>query len=98
MYIGCRVELHMTKVIRVGEEFDVTRYECEVLEYNQEEEQFGLLLKNGALTSLSLDAKYECQIDTDEEKLSCFGRIKERYQNENGNVLLFQIENGFYAG
>ena len=41
--------------------------------------------------------KIQCYISTRTELLSCSGVVKERYQSENGNILVFRIENGFYV-
>ena len=53
-------------------------------------------LKEDDLTAISLDAKYQCYISTKKELLYCTGAVKERFQCENGNMLVFKIENGFY--
>ena len=37
-----------------------------------------------------------CYIATKSELLYCTGVIKERFQSEDGNMLVFRIENGFY--
>ncbi|MGO5051196.1 hypothetical protein ACTQ6A_01575 [Lachnospiraceae bacterium LCP25S3_G4] len=96
MYEGCKVELQMEQVVLLGEKMDDTVYTCDIVEYNQEEERIFLLLKNNALIDLSLDAKYKCYIFSEEQKLICLGMVKSRYQSAIGNMIEFQIENGFY--
>ena len=55
-----------------------------------------LELKDDKLETISLDAKYRCYISTRTELLYCTGVVKERYCQEDKNLLKFRIENGFY--
>ncbi len=96
MYEGNTVDLQMTKTVSADTVFDNTTHRCEVFKYDIEEDYIYLRLKEDDLRAVSLDAKYQCYISTKAELLYCTGVIKERFQSENGNMLTFRIENGFY--
>ena len=96
MYEGCPVELQMIKMIREGVEGDKQTYFCEILEHDQEKEYLYLLLMEASLDLISLDGVYECRILDDDNNVSCHGMVKERFRDKQGNLLVFQIENGFY--
>lgn len=98
MYEGCNVDLQMEKIIKKGEALDDSIYLCEMLTYIPEEERLYLRLQEEPLTSLSLDAMYECRIsnEQDGEVVACTGMVIDRYQGREGNTVIFQIENGFY--
>lgn len=97
---GSKVELRMRKVLHAAMEMDPKTYFCEILRYDIEQECIYLVLKGNSLSEVSLDAVFQCEIENAEEaeagKLHCTGRVKERYADENGQILKFEIENGFY--
>lgn len=97
MYEGNTVILQMNKTISADAVFDDETHRCQVFRYDMEEDYIYLKLIQDDLKVISLDAKYQCYISTRTELLSCSGVVKERYQSENGNILVFRIENGFYA-
>ena len=96
MYEGCKVDLQMERIISADGIFDETTRYFKVKRYETDDDFMTLLAKDSDLTVLSLDAKYHCVIHNGAEKLHCSGMIRERYQNEDGNIVLFRIENGFY--
>lgn len=93
---GDRVELKMEKVLRAQDTKDKATYACTVLEYDAGRESICLLLEAGKLTDISLDAIYSCKIQSEEEQISCTGRICERYYGKAGKIIEFQIKSGFY--
>lgn len=97
MYEGNPVDLKMEKVFSIDEVFDEEVHHCRVFKYDIEEDFIKLVLENEELPVLSLDAKYECTLSTKKELLSCMGTVRERYCSENGNMLVFLIEDGFYS-
>ena len=76
--------------------FDDSTRQCRVCKYDPEEDYIYLELKEDKLETISLDAKYRCYISTRTELLYCTGVVKERYCQEDKNLLKFRIENGFY--
>lgn len=96
MYENSPVELRMEKTISADTVFDDTIHRCKVFRYDIEEDYIYLELKENDLREISLDAKYQCYIYTKNEHLFCAGVVKERFRSENGNMILFRIENGFY--
>ncbi len=95
MYEGCLIELQMFKMILEGEPVDEQSYYCELMIYDEENECMHLLLKDGEVDAISLDGVYECRLE-EENLVICHGMVKERFIDKRGNVLIFQIENGFY--
>ena len=93
---GNRAELKMEQNFHVSQEKNKTIYPCTMLKYQASQEIIKLLLEEGDLTDISLDAVYECKIFGDNSCLICTGRIKERYQGKDGKTLVLQIQNGFY--
>ena len=93
---GDSATICMKKLFRAGDTFDENVYSSEVLQYGEKEECIYLRLQSGRLTDLSLDAIYECKIQTEKGRLHCTGRIKERYRGVTGKTFKFEIENGFY--
>lgn len=93
---GNRAELTMKKPLHVGNKKDEHVYPCTILKYENAEESIWLLLDSDRLSDLSLDAVYECVIQTDDGHLVCEGIIKERYLGEDGKTFRFQIKDGFY--
>lgn len=96
MYEGNPVDLQMAKTISADAIFDDATHRCKVFRYDMEEDYIYLELKETDLAAISLDAKYQCYISNKKELLYCTGVVKERFQSENGNMLIFRIENGFY--
>ncbi len=97
MYEGNAVDLQMEKMIAADMIFDDKAHRCEVFRYDMEEDYIYLQLKEDDLTAISLDAKYQCYISAKSERLFCTGVVKERYQCEHGNMIVFHIQNGFYS-
>lgn len=97
MYEGSRVELKMSKVIIVDAILDDLTHVCKLLRYEAEEDYMRLQLESDALQDVPLDAKYNCNIITKTEVLTCSGMIKERFRTDEGNIIIFKIENGFYS-
>ena len=93
---GDSVELKMEKVLRAEDTKDKAAYACTVLGYDMGRECVCLLLETGNLTDISLDAIYSCQIQSEEEQISCTGRICDRYHGKAGKIIEFQIKSGFY--
>lgn len=96
MYEGNPVDLRMVKTISTDEVLDEATHKARVFRYDMEEDYIYLELREKDLTAISLDAKYRCYIATKTELLYCTGVVKERFQSEDGNMLVFRIENGFY--
>lgn len=96
MYQNDKAELEMKRVLSAGGMLNHKVIECEVIRYDEREECIYLLLENEEVTSVSLDAVYECRIEHGEETVLSQGRIIERYWHENGKIIIYQIENGFY--
>jgi len=96
MYRDCPAKLSVMKVI-LGDTFvEDGVYNCKVIRYIPEKESIYLLAGKTELSVFSLDALYECSIQTEEYMLSCQGYIRERYISKLGKVIMFQIKNGFY--
>lgn len=96
MYEGNPVDLQMEKTISADAVFDDATHRCQVFRYDMEEDYIYLKLKEDDLSAISLDAKYQCYITTKTELLYCTGVVRERFQSEDGNMMIFRIENGFY--
>lgn len=96
MYEGNPVDLRMEKMLSADGIFDEAARQCVVKKYDPEEDYIYLELKEDMLETISLDAKYRCYISTRTELLYCTGVVKERYRQEDRNLLRFKIENGFY--
>lgn len=88
--------LHIKKVLCLHGTMDDRVYSATVLQYDERCECIYFCLDSGKLTDVSLDAIYECNIQTAKEQLNCTGRIKERYCGRTGKIIRFEIENGFY--
>ena len=93
---GDMVELNMHKMLCVGKIKDAKTYLGVLQEYRATQEQMDIILQEGTLTELSLDAIYTCTIHSQSEQVCCTGRVRERYCNENGKMFVFDIDNGFY--
>ena len=96
MKYGDRAELYMKKSILIEGIKDTKKVDCCVLKYDPKEESIYLLLDSELLENVSLDGLYECKLYTKNEMITCIGTVKERFQNEHGKILKFQIKNGFY--
>ena len=93
---GDYAELKMKKALCQAIEFDNRVHECALQKYDEQKECLYLVLENSELPEISLDAVYECKIYAEGSISSCTGRVKERYCGEEGKILQFEIENGFY--
>lgn len=93
---GDCAEIKMKKILCTGGSVDKNIYACSFLKYDAKEACIYLILQSAALDQLNLDAIYQCGIWTAQEKIDCTGRIKERYSSEQGKIIKFQVENGFY--
>lgn len=96
MYEGCPVELKMEQMILEEGEFDERLHYCKVISYDEDKERIELLLRGEEVDVISLDAIYGCKIMDGEKADQCEGMVLERYLDKQGNMLIFQIENGFY--
>lgn len=89
-------ELVMEKVLCIGDILQKNVHACRLLKYEEKEECIYFCLDGELLSSLNLDAIYRCRIYCEQEVIECTGRIKERYSNELGKIIKFQVKNGFY--
>lgn len=96
MRMGDIIMLKMEKVLKKGMELDTKEYYCEVLSYDEESQIILLGSLPQVIREVSLDATYRCLESTEEFDISCTGVIKERFESEEGSVIRFYIENGFY--
>ena len=96
MYRDCPANLSMIRVILGDSNFDESVYTCKIIRYNPEKECIYLLTGKTELPVFSLDALYECNIQSENEVIGCQGIIKERYVSKLGKVIVFEIRNGFY--
>lgn len=90
------VELKMKKALCTGAKIDEHTFVCELLRYDSKRENLYFEVETSDLTMFSLDAIYECKLQSGVSILECTGRIKERYCQGNKKVIKFEIENGFY--
>ena len=93
---GDSATLCMKKTLRLGDVLDQNIYSGKVLLYDEQAQCIYFQLESVKLTAISLDAIYECAIQTQQVRLECTGRVKERYQGAEGKTIKFEIENGFY--
>jgi len=96
VYIGDNAELVMEKLLLAGGSLERDVLNCRIIGNDEIEEQFFMVLEEGELPGVSLDAIYKCTIETKNERIYCDGMVKERYKSEDGDIIVFQIENGFY--
>lgn len=96
MYEGNKAWLSMEKILLTGGSIDQTVLKCIIIACDDAEEQFIMELEGEELLNVSLDAIYKCTIETEGRCIYCDGMVKERYRSEKGNLLVYQIENGFY--
>jgi len=95
MYENCPVVLNMVRSILRDGYFDEDEREAKVIRYDEEEGMLYLSVESYDLPEYSLDAIYECRLKAEEE-VACLGMIKERYQNGDGYIIKYKIQNGFY--
>lgn len=93
---GNVVKLIMTQPLSVGQMLDEKVYVCELVSYDRQQEMVFLILNEGELKELSLDAIYECQIFAEEAMFQCTGRIVERFYDTEGKKVNLRVKNGFY--
>ena len=79
---GCSAELQMKQMILEDGVMD--------------QETLKMLLRGEEVDVISLDAVYNCKLTDGENVEECDGMVLERYLGDEGNILIFQIENGFY--
>ncbi len=96
MQIGDIVKLSMSKILKKDMELDKAEYFAEVLSYDEEEQLLLLGCTKEVLMKISLEARYSCSTQFDDHCISCVGVVRERYDGEEGSVIRFYIENGFY--
>ena len=89
-------QLRMKKMLRTGGGMDENIYQCSVLACDEKTERLYMILEEGDLTALSLDAVYECSMMDDDVCVRATGRVQERYCSEEGKIVKIAIENGFY--
>ena len=93
---GNAVKLIMTQPLSVGQMLDEKVYVCELVSYDRQQEMVFLILNEGELKELSLDAIYECHIFAEEAMCQCTGRIVERFHDAEGKKVNLRVKNGFY--
>ncbi len=93
---GDFVSLRMHRPLVSNAKSTETIYSGRILKYDENQECIYMMLNNTELTDLSLDAIYECEIQSENESIGCTGRIKERYCGEEGKTAQMQIATGFY--
>ena len=91
-----KVEIKMKKALCKSEKLDEQSYSCELLRYDSKKECLYFELGSADLTAFSLDAIYDCKLQSGTSVLECTGRIKERYCQKDKKTIKFEIENGFY--
>lgn len=96
MQIGEIVKISMDKVLKKDMELDKSEYFAEVLSYDEEEQILLLGCEKEVLMQVSLEAKYSCSSQQEDCCIRCQGIVRERYDSEEGSIIRFYIENGFY--
>lgn len=96
MFENCRATIVMEDPIGTKSEKNENVYEGTVSMYDPKTECIYLNLEELDLSKISLDAVYRCTIFLEEEATECMGRVRERFLGKSGNILILQIENGFY--
>ena len=87
--------IKMKKALKRDVKLSTYTYECIVYQYEEKTESIYLKV-NCPLTDLSLDAIYECKVQGDKAEVTMTGRMVERYENQDGNIVRIHIETGFY--
>ncbi len=93
---GDRFQLVVEKYLQKDHTKEYGECAGTVWRYDAKEACIYFLLEKQALSSVSLDIIYRCEIHSADEILTCTGRVIERYYHEKGKILKFEIENGFY--
>lgn len=93
---GDSAKLEIDKVLCADAVSDERRHICQVIKYDEEEECIFLCLQSSELTDILPDMIYGCEIQGEDERIRCTGRVIERYNGEFGKTLKFRINNGFY--
>jgi len=93
---GDRARFTVKKCLRKGYEKEYGDFWVSVWKYDAKEECIYFILEDEELINVSLDIIYGCEIFSGDKKISCTGRVKERYYNEYGKIVKFEIENGFF--
>lgn len=94
---GDLAKLTVRKTLCKGDIKENGTHICSVLQYDGKQECIFLQLEKPlSLERVSLDTIYLCEIESEGGTEACTGRVKERYHDARGNVLRFEIENGFY--
>ncbi|MDR1801346.1 MAG: hypothetical protein LBQ95_05875 [Lachnospiraceae bacterium] len=96
MFEESAVELKKISTVLDGEELHNDILACKVHEYAGEDEYIFLLIRNEDLRTLSLNGIYEGKIFGKDNIYRFEGMIRERYLSEDGQVLAFEIQKGFY--
>lgn len=96
MYEGNSVIMQMRRPISEECQLDESTYHGKIIKYDNHEERIHIAVQTEHVEELSLDAVYECIMIAKEEQFSCDGMMKERYKNENGDMVEFLVDNGFY--
>ena len=96
MYEGDIATLQMQNLLLEQASFDQRVYRCRILQHEKGSEHIHLILEDGILPEMILDAVYECRIMNQAAPVACKGMIKDRCLSEHGQVLHFRIEAGFY--
>ena len=93
---NANAQLKMKRTILEGMECDENVYYCDVIKYDDDRECIYLNLKDAGIEEISLDGIYDCTICKGTEGMMCEGKVLERYCSQDGNILCFQVEKGFY--
>lgn len=96
VFEGCPVELWMEQILLEDEEIEERTHYCKVMEYDEMKEQLTMMLRGEEVSVISLDVIYGCKIMDGERYAKCQGRVLERYLSKQGNMIVFQVEDGFY--
>lgn len=96
MYEGCSVELEMRQMILEEGKMEERIHYGRIISYDADQARMRLLLRGEPVEVISLDAIYRCKIMDGERSAECEGMVLERYLDRQGDMLVFQIENGFY--
>lgn len=93
---GQNARLIVKTALKAGISKQDLAYDCTVWSYNPDTERMRLLLTCDEMENVLLDYLYECEIYEEDTKQYCEGIIKERYHCEYGNMIEYQVRNGFY--
>ena len=91
-----KAQLKMRRPLCVSELTDEKEYIGHVLKYDEEKECLFLTMDIQDIGVLSLDALYECEIQSEDTLTKCVGIIEERYCGKWGMTIKLVIKNGFY--